>query len=692
MPTPQQCIHLSKRDYRLVQQIGTSSGYGEVWLATALDSPGEQVALKFVSGQLTQSASADDRIRLLRIAIAERAFLEQVPPWDNRHIVRLVDSGEYEGFPVLGLELMHTDMSQVLASTRKKGRPVPAERTLAWLRQVNHALARVHDRGWRHLDLKPANLLLDSTHAHLRLADFGSSRQSASDPEHSFVGTIGWQAPEQIRSTRDGAAVAHYSTDSRSDYFALGVLFFTAVTTGEVLRFSARCKQEMNALEPVAASERAVQANGRLWAIDPDEEQLFLRCFAAAQRSQATTDATWCAGSRLESPPSPSAALQALALLRSLLSWSPDERPAHEGVIARALMEISCSLQGEQENVRSGRTASAGQRVMAIASTRARPDVEPRTASASLRLVAPWVITAAMAISVVSLGLIPAIASAGETDQSHVQVDLPLCADLVSRNGVEDVRLSIVQPAAKPTLDHAVSIARRSENLQLCSAAWTDVLPLFTPWAKVPSLEKWHGWLMWGVGLLLSLVACAWLTPRSWWRGGPGLVGWVALAVGTTAFSSVLLGAFAISPWARGLLFTQPVAIEVGSQTPKWTLVAGAHELDRLLRDIPLKEQSTAVAGHKSDSKPRSKTVGRECCRADRSESTFAVHQALNLRSGPGVQHERLKVLEKGSVVHVTGLRSGDWWEVTMQTAGEPRTGWVSSLWLRQPAPSLHTH
>src|SRR5699024_9985050 len=77
--------------------------------------------------------------------------------------------------------------------------------TAQLLRQLLDALAAMHASRWVHRDVKPANLLLDSTgeaHPHLLLADFGIALHETDVrlTETGFVhGTPGFMAPEALK-------------------------------------------------------------------------------------------------------------------------------------------------------------------------------------------------------------------------------------------------------------------------------------------------------------------------------------------------------------------------------------------------------------------------------------------------------------------------------------------------------------
>ncbi|MGH8855413.1 MAG: protein kinase domain-containing protein, partial [Telluria sp.] len=212
-------VSLARGQYRLREPLG-GSAYGVVWRA---DAPGGgSAAVKLVNTEQMARAPAALRGHWADSARKETCFLAGLAPWDGRHIVRLLDSGCHDGLPAMALELLDGDLAAHLALQRAAGLPTGALQALAWTAQVNQALAKVHAAGFRYLDLKPANLLLDRRSACLKLADFGTSRAQVDAPTHSYAGTARWQAPEQFFAQASGL----YMADLRSDYFALGALLY----------------------------------------------------------------------------------------------------------------------------------------------------------------------------------------------------------------------------------------------------------------------------------------------------------------------------------------------------------------------------------------------------------------------------------------------------------------------------------
>lgn len=311
-----QLVPLGAGAYRLCRQLAGSS-YGVVWQAAG---PHTDVALKLVNRPQMARAHPSQRGRWIASANTEITFLRSLRPWDERHIVRLLDSGEHDGLPVMALELLDTDLGRHLASEREAGRRTTLPAILRWIDQVNQALAKVHHYGWTYLDLKPGNVLLDAAHGRVKLADFGTSRARSSDPCAAYAGTASWQAPEQFFPAAHGG----YETDWRSDYFTLGALFYYLVTDGLMLRFCSDCGKAWR--EHQLGGARGIQqalGGAQPETLSATEAALFVRSIR-----------------RRVQPGQRSGATAALGLLRALLAPERNGRPTHALQIARMTADI----------------------------------------------------------------------------------------------------------------------------------------------------------------------------------------------------------------------------------------------------------------------------------------------------------------------------------------------------------------
>lgn len=143
---------------------------------------------------------------------------------DHAHIIDIHDIGETEeGELYLVMEyLVGTSLSSELA----KG-PMALTRAVDLLEQMCAALARAHDLGVVHRDLKSDNILLSSRGGRkdfVKILDFGLAHLAMDPrlaPKGAVFGTPEYMSPEQARGEEAGPP---------SDLYALGVLFFEMLT------------------------------------------------------------------------------------------------------------------------------------------------------------------------------------------------------------------------------------------------------------------------------------------------------------------------------------------------------------------------------------------------------------------------------------------------------------------------------
>lgn len=199
--------------YRLESRLG-EGGMGVVYRArhVLID---RVVALKLIRPDLRGETHL--RAWMLREARAANRV-------DHAHIVDIHDVGETEdGELYLVMEyLMGTALSTEIA----KG-PMPISRAVDILEQMCAALARAHDLGVVHRDLKSDNIMLTNRggrHDYVKILDFGLAaltRDPRLAPKGAVFGTPEYMSPEQARGEDAEAA---------SDLYALGILLFEMVT------------------------------------------------------------------------------------------------------------------------------------------------------------------------------------------------------------------------------------------------------------------------------------------------------------------------------------------------------------------------------------------------------------------------------------------------------------------------------
>ena len=193
--------------YLLVDRIG-AGGTGAVWRARDLRT-GAWVAAKVLGRH--------DRALLLRFVHEQSVRIE------HPHVLTPIGWAAEDDVVVLATALVRGgSVADLLADHG----PLPEPLVRVLLDQTLRGLAAVHAAGIVHLDVKPANLLLEPTgrgHPHLRVADFGvaAPRDPSGVRWTGLAGTDGYLAPERLRG-----APAH----ARQDVYAAGVVAVELLT------------------------------------------------------------------------------------------------------------------------------------------------------------------------------------------------------------------------------------------------------------------------------------------------------------------------------------------------------------------------------------------------------------------------------------------------------------------------------
>ncbi len=223
--------------YRLEARLG-EGGMGVVYRArhVLID---RVVALKLIRPDLRGETHL--RAWMLREARAANRV-------DHAHIIDIHDIGETEdGELYLVMEyLVGTALSAELA----RG-PLPIARAVDILEQMCAALARAHDLGVVHRDLKSDNILLTQRGGRkdfVKILDFGLAaiaRDPRLAPKGAVFGTPEYMSPEQARGEEAGP---------HSDLYALGVLFFEMLS-GQ-LPFRANDRDTLLEMQRTAAAPR----------------------------------------------------------------------------------------------------------------------------------------------------------------------------------------------------------------------------------------------------------------------------------------------------------------------------------------------------------------------------------------------------------------------------------------------------
>jgi hypothetical protein len=201
--------------YRLIKRLGKGA-FGAVFFARCLDAderpdaPPEAVAVKILG-----HSGRSDGLHLLKRELSSLLALR------DPCIPRLFDWNLDGEHPFVAMEHYRSgDLREVLA----RGAPVSEAMVWRLLHDLLSALVVAHRASILHLDVKPANVLLDGQGGFV-LTDFGVSQ--AARIRHgtmpSSLGTPGYQAPEQRLERFD-------RYDVRTDLYGVGATAWALVT------------------------------------------------------------------------------------------------------------------------------------------------------------------------------------------------------------------------------------------------------------------------------------------------------------------------------------------------------------------------------------------------------------------------------------------------------------------------------
>ena len=201
--------------YRIIERIG-AGGAGTVYL-------GEHQMLKRRAAiKVLPTPLAEEPAMLARFRIEAEAAASL----DHPNVVHLIDFRQEGRLHFIIMEYVDGPNLQQVVS--RKG-PLPVALACEYMRQAALGLEHVHATGLVHRDVKPANILVDST-ARVKVLDLGLARVERPDTESitckfnngAVLGTADFLAPEQ--------ALNLHEVDGRADIYGLGCTLYSLLT------------------------------------------------------------------------------------------------------------------------------------------------------------------------------------------------------------------------------------------------------------------------------------------------------------------------------------------------------------------------------------------------------------------------------------------------------------------------------
>ena len=229
----QQRTTLQGGKYRIERLLG-QGGFGNTYSGynTTFD---ERVAIKefFMQGVNKR----DDSTGVVSVSLIENVqqFEEQrekfkkealrIRKLNNPHIIRVYDLFEENGTAYYVME--YVDGENLAERLRRIGRPMTEQEVSEIFPQILGALKTVHDAGIWHLDLKPANIMVDKA-GNIKLIDFGASKQLNTQKGGATTSTAisytnGYAPREQMEQNYD-------KFGPWTDIYALGATLYNLLT------------------------------------------------------------------------------------------------------------------------------------------------------------------------------------------------------------------------------------------------------------------------------------------------------------------------------------------------------------------------------------------------------------------------------------------------------------------------------
>lgn len=193
-------------NYRILQEVGLG-GMGKVYRGIDVMLERE-VAIKVLRPELTMHSSLVERFRKEAMVLAKL---------NHPNIALLYNLLNQGNLFFMVMEFVH---GETLESLLRRASLLPFGQAIRIFAQILDALGYAHQHGVIHRDIKPSNIMILPNNNVVKVMDFGIARVLGSERmtrEGSFVGTLEYMAPEQIRG---------HESNEAADIYSLGVLLY----------------------------------------------------------------------------------------------------------------------------------------------------------------------------------------------------------------------------------------------------------------------------------------------------------------------------------------------------------------------------------------------------------------------------------------------------------------------------------
>ena len=218
--------------YRIDRYL-SSGGFGNTYVATNIQFGVQYAINEFFMRGISQRDNNNTTVSVSNTDNSE-TFASQLEKFkkearrlrklNNEHIVRVHDLFEENGTAYYVMD--YIDGENLSDRLRRTGKPLPEAEVMQFLPQILDALEAAHKEGILHLDLKPANIMVDKQGV-VMLIDFGASKQQSAQggatTSTAVSYTNGYAPREQMEQNLE-------KFGPWTDFYALGATLYTLLT------------------------------------------------------------------------------------------------------------------------------------------------------------------------------------------------------------------------------------------------------------------------------------------------------------------------------------------------------------------------------------------------------------------------------------------------------------------------------
>ena len=220
-------------NYRIDSYL-SSGGFGNTYVATHVLFNETYAIKEFFMKDISERGNDSSSVKVSNAGKTEefngqldkfRKEALRLRKLHNVHIVRVYDLFNENGTSYYVMDLI--DGENLKERLQRTGQPMSEMEVRKVLEQVLDALQEVHGQGLWHMDLKPANVMVDQAGV-VKLIDFGASKQFNSDTggavsTSAVAYTNGYAPREQMERSYD-------KFGPWTDFYALGAMLYNLLT------------------------------------------------------------------------------------------------------------------------------------------------------------------------------------------------------------------------------------------------------------------------------------------------------------------------------------------------------------------------------------------------------------------------------------------------------------------------------